>query len=130
MNLQNGYKVLYEKVADGKRTFFASKTGIFADAEQISDEFEIGKYKLIYERDGRVYASESGVPAEDDVCMEAFDKVVLDESVAMPDEEVEVENTVLPETPAEDEEVLDTPDKDVVIDGVTGDPAIEEELPE
>ena len=31
MNLQNGYKVIYEKAADGKRAFYASKTGLFAD---------------------------------------------------------------------------------------------------
>ena len=25
MNLQNGYKVIYEEIVDGKRTFFADK---------------------------------------------------------------------------------------------------------
>ena len=25
MNLQNGYKVIYEKIADGKRTFYATE---------------------------------------------------------------------------------------------------------
>jgi hypothetical protein len=74
MNLQNGYKVIYEKAADGKRTFLASKTGFFADAEVIT-EAEIGKYKLIYERAGRFYGSETGIPAENDFCFEAFDKV-------------------------------------------------------
>jgi hypothetical protein len=74
MNLQNGYKVIYEKIADGKRTFLASKTGIFADAEAIA-EFETGKYKLVYEKNGKIYCSESGVPADTDQPAEAFDKV-------------------------------------------------------
>ena len=65
MILQNDYKVLYEKVADGKRTFFASKSGAFADAEQIS-EFEIGKYKLVYEKNGKIYCSENNVPSFDE----------------------------------------------------------------
>lgn len=62
MNLQNDYKVLYEKVADGQRTFFASKSGTFADAEQIGEPIEIGKYKLVYEKNGKIYGSESGIP--------------------------------------------------------------------
>jgi hypothetical protein len=76
MNLQNGYKVIYEKAADGKRTFYASKTGVFADAEIIA-EAEIGKYKLIYEKAGRFYGSESGIPSEGDYCFEDFDKVFI-----------------------------------------------------
>ena len=77
MNLQNGYKVIYEKAADGKRTFYASKTGVFADAEVIA-EAEIGKYKLIYEKAGRFYGSETGVPADTDYCFEAFNKVFVE----------------------------------------------------
>ena len=76
MNLQNGYKVLYEKVSDGKRTFFASKSGNFVDAEQIGEAIEIGKYKLVYEKDGKIYCSESGTPdLTADVAMEAFDEI-------------------------------------------------------
>jgi hypothetical protein len=80
MNLQNGYKVLYEKVADGKRTFFASKSGTFADAEQIGEAIEIGKYKLIYEKNGKIYCSESGVPADTDQPTEAFDKIFAEDA--------------------------------------------------
>ena len=79
MNLQNGYKVIYEKAADGMRTFYASKTGFFADAEVIA-EAEIGKYKLIYEKDGKFFGSETGLPTEDDYCFEAFDKVFVEQS--------------------------------------------------
>jgi hypothetical protein len=83
MNLQNGYKVIYEKAADGKRIFYASKTGIFADAEVIA-EAEIGKYKLIYEKAGRFYGSETGIPAEGDYCFEAFDKVFKQDEAIEP----------------------------------------------
>ena len=75
MNLQNGYKVLYEKVADGKRTFFASKTGVFTDAAQIGEAIEIGKYKLVYEKNGKIYCSESGTPSAEDTCVNAFDEL-------------------------------------------------------
>ena len=74
MNLQNGYKVIYEKATEGKRTFYASVTGTFEGADVIA-EAEIGKYKLIYEKAGKIYGSESGVPAEGDYCFKAFDKV-------------------------------------------------------
>ena len=74
MNLQNGYKVIYEKAVDGKRTFYASKTGVFADAEKIL-EATIGEYKLIYEKNGQFYGSKSGIPTNDDYCFVEFDKV-------------------------------------------------------
>lgn len=93
MILQNDYKVLYEKVADGKRTFFASKSGAFADAEQIG-EFEIGKYKLVYEKNGKIYCSENNVPSFDengeptDVAVDSLDVVfVKDEEDEGEDEE-------------------------------------------
>ncbi len=84
MNLQNDYKVIYEKAADGKRTFYASKSGTFADAEQIGEPVEIGKYKLIYEKNGKIYCSESNIPNFNengepaDIAMEGFDKVFVD----------------------------------------------------
>ena len=91
MILQNDYKVLYEKVADGKRTFFASKSGAFADAEQIG-EFEIGKYKLVYEKNGKIYCSENNVPSFDengepaDVAVDSLDVVfVKDEEEEHPE---------------------------------------------
>ena len=65
MNLQNGYKVIYEKAADDKRTFCASKTGVFADAEEIG-RLAVGEYKLIYEKNGQVFGSKTGIPADDD----------------------------------------------------------------
>lgn len=75
MNLQNGYKVLYEVAADGKRTFYASKSGTFSDSEVIT-EAEIGKYRLIYEKAGSIYGSETGIPTENDYFFTAFDSVL------------------------------------------------------
>jgi hypothetical protein len=98
MNLQNGYKVIYEKAADGKRTFYASKTGVFADAEVIA-EAEIGKYKLIYEKAGRFFGSESGIPTATDYCFDAFDKVFVEAEVGS-DEREEVKNEVKPHADA------------------------------
>jgi hypothetical protein len=101
MNLQNGYKVIYEKAADGKRTFYASKSGVFADADVIA-EATIGQYKLIYEKAGQIYGSESGVPAEGDYCFETFDKVFK----AAEDEDEVVEPS---DEPANEEVPVETP---------------------
>lgn len=97
MNLQNGYKVIYEKAADGKRTFYASKDGLFAGAEVIT-EATIGEYKLVYEKDGKIYGSTTGVPAEDDYCFEAFDKVFKAETEGSSDEEDTTTEDVSTET--------------------------------
>ena len=76
MDLQNGYKVIYEVAADGKRTFYATKSNT---CDPIVDdkivEAKIGQYKLIYEKDGSFYGSESGIPAANDYCFVEFDKV-------------------------------------------------------
>ena len=78
MNLQNGYKVIYEKIADGKRTFYATrnvKCDPSVDTKLV--EATIGEYKLIYEKNGRFYGSETGIPAADDHCFEGFDEVFI-----------------------------------------------------
>ena len=88
--------------------------GAFADAEVIA-EFEIGKYKLIYEKNGRIYCSENGVPSEEDDCLNAFDELFEEKTTDEPEDSI-----------AEEEPDLD----DSIIEDVTGDPATEEELPE
>lgn len=85
MTLKNGYKVIYEVIENREdagltRVFKASKTGVFADAEIIG-ETKIGEYKLIYEKDGKIYGSTSGVPSEDvanDFCFGDFEKVFVE----------------------------------------------------
>ena len=71
MDLKNGYKVIYEETAKDTRTFYASTTGIFEDAGKIA-QATIGEYKLIYEKDGDIFGSETGVPADGDYCFEEF----------------------------------------------------------
>jgi hypothetical protein len=107
MNLQNGYKVIYDKATEGKRAFYASQTGMFADAEQIGEDFEIGKYKLIYEKDGSIYGSETGIPAEGDHCFEEFNKVFV----------------------AEDDEVVEVPAAEPVVEPIKEEPEVTNETP-
>ena len=91
MNLQNGYKVIYEKAADGKRAFYASKTSFFKDAELIT-EAKIGEYKLIYEKNGALYGSTTGIPTAEDTYFKDFDIILKDNYEA----ELE-DNNVYPE---------------------------------
>lgn len=110
MNLQNGYKVIYEKSADGERTFFASKTGLFADAEQIGEKFEIGKYKLIYEKNNKIYGSETGVPAEDDFCFDAFEAVFSVTKTAASNSKRSNRSAAKAETPKVEEPKVEAPE--------------------
>ena len=111
MNLQNGYKVIYEKIADGNRTFYATKNVECNPA--VDDkivEAKIGQYKLIYEKDGCFYGSESGIPAEGDHCFSEFDKVFKiaaesAEASVVSDEDVPANNA--PEV--EEEPVVEEP---------------------
>ena len=53
MNLPTNHKLIYEKAAA---------------------LVSAGVYKLIYEKAGRIYGCESGIPNDNDQCLEAFDK--------------------------------------------------------
>ena len=76
MNLQNGYRVIYEKTADGKRTFYATKNVVCdPSVDDKIVEATIGEYKLIYEKNGQFYGSTTGIPTENDHCFTEFDKV-------------------------------------------------------
>lgn len=90
MNLQNGYKVIYEKAADGKRTFYASKSAIYPnDDDLVVASFNDADYKgkVIYEYKGDFYVSTGSIPAYDengvpvDAKIEGFDKVFNKASV-------------------------------------------------
>ncbi len=76
MKLQNGYKVIYEKIADGERTFFADKMD-GTEATQLGNAIKVGKYKLVFEKDGQIYGSETG-RTEDGVCLKAFNEVIIE----------------------------------------------------
>ena len=84
MNLQNGYKVIYEKAADGKRTFYASKSTAYPNEDDlVIASFNDADYrgKVIYEYKGKFYVSTGALPAYDengeptDTVIEGFDKV-------------------------------------------------------
>lgn len=87
MNLQNGYKVIYEKALDGKRTFYASKTNKCDPTvdTQLGDVFTDADYagKIIYEYKGNFYVSTGKTPAYDengvptDERLSAFDEVLI-----------------------------------------------------
>jgi hypothetical protein len=95
MNLQNGYKVIYAVAKDGMRTVYASKTGTFTDAEQMGAPVEIGKYKLVYEKNGKIYCSETPTPNFDE-------NGEPTDSVAESFEELFVEAEEVTNTPAGD----------------------------
>lgn len=89
MKLQNGYKVIYEKTAEGKRTFYATENVVCDPAVDTKiTEATIGEYKLIYEKDGQIYGSTVGVPTENDHCFEDFN-VVLKKKI-----DIETETTI------------------------------------
>ncbi len=115
MDLKNGYKVIYEKIADGTRTFYATKN-IKCDptVDDKITEAEIGKYKLIYEKAGRFYGSESGIPAEGDFCFESFDKVFVETDTNVAPAAVEETVTTVAEPEVEEPVVEgeDTPEVD------------------
>ncbi len=128
MDLKNGYKVIYDVAKDGERNFYASKTGVFADAEPILEGVKIGDYKLIYEKNGMFYGSTTGIPTADDYCFVEFNKVFVEDdgtTEAVVEEVVEDDTTE-----GEDEKVVeDEPAADEGADGEIEEDAGEEEDP-
>ena len=104
MNLKNGYKVMYEVIEDGKRTFLASKTGVFADAKEI-DSFAFGSYKTVYQTTEGLF----GRTADgNDIRLEAFDKVFVED--VEDNETVEPTDTTEPTNePAQSSDETETP---------------------
>ena len=74
MDLQNGYKVIYEKIANGERTFFADKLD-GTKATKLGDAIKVGKYKLVFEKDGNIFGSETGA-VKDGTRLDIFDEVL------------------------------------------------------
>ena len=109
MNLKNGYKTLYEVIESSERVFLASKTGLFADAEEIA-RFDIGAYKVVYQRGDEFF----GIDTEGtETRLEDLDKIFV-ESVAdeeleteLPDNTETVEESTEAEEPIPQEEVED-----------------------
>jgi hypothetical protein len=119
MKLQNGYKVIYEKAADGKRTFYASKNTKCDPTvdKQLGDAFVDADYagKVIYEYKGSFYISTGKAPAYDengvptDERLSAFDEVFVKAEPATPAAINESKEEPEPEkTPEETPEPEDT----------------------
>lgn len=93
MNLQNGYKVIYEKAAGGARTFYASKSTAYPNDDDIviatfnDEEF---RGKVVYEHNGKFYVSKEAVPVYDkngeptDTAIEGFEEVFVGAGVSTP----------------------------------------------
>jgi hypothetical protein len=88
MNYKNGYKVVYEVAADGKRTFYATKSNAYPTTEDtVLATFEDADFagKVIYEYKGEFYVSTGKVPAynEDGTPMDekivGFEKLFVEE---------------------------------------------------
>ena len=105
MELQNGYKVIYEKAADGERTFYASKSNAYPDTEDLvlatfKDDVDF-KGRTIYEYKGKFYITavgktpaygEDGIPTDECINSDNFDLVFTKaEDVEEVDEPVEDE---------------------------------------
>ncbi|MBO5712062.1 MAG: hypothetical protein J6R47_04420 [Acholeplasmatales bacterium] len=99
MNLKNGYKVMYEVIEGSERVFSASKTGLFADAEEIA-RFEIGSYKVVYQRGEEFF----GIDAEGvETRLDAFDAIFVEATEVEEEVKEPVAPVVEPEIPAEPE---------------------------
>lgn len=109
MNLKNGYKLIYEKAADGKRTFYASKSNYPTSEDVKLASFADADYrgKVIYEHNGKFYISAGRIPAYDengnpvDTVIESLVNVFEETGDAddEADEESEPEAPVVEKTP-------------------------------
>jgi hypothetical protein len=131
MNYKNGYKVVYEVAADGKRTFYATKSNAYpSEDDVVLASFNDADFagKTIYEYKGEFYVSTGAVPAynEDgtpkDEKIKGFDKLFVEdgteEVTELAEPEVEDEEPVkepvaeVDETVVEDEEPETDPEDD------------------
>ena len=134
MIYKNGYKVVYEVAAEGKRTFYAAKSNEYPtrnEAGEIIDDvivsFEDAAFlgKTIYEYKGKFYVSAGRLPAyneagEPDVAngeIELDFSLVLEEAEA---EEAGSEEDIVEEDPAEKEPVAEPEQHNEAIPGDDG----------
>lgn len=124
MNLQNGYKTVYEKVEEDKRVFYASKTGLFKDAEEIA-KIDLGQYKLVYEANGKICGSISGIPNKDkDITFDEFEKIFVAAEILDEDKDAEIGET---DSTEEDTDSTETNEETDPEDETTGEDEVTEE---
>lgn len=83
MKLENGYKLIYEVIENGTRSFKASKTGVPAENDYVLMTCEIGANKLVYENNGKFYGTGAKfVPTYNEDGTSADTQLITDEAYA------------------------------------------------
>lgn len=141
MIYKNGYKVVYEVAADGKRTFYAAKSNVYPTRDEdgkITDTvlatFDDTEFagKTIYEYAGEFYVSTGAVPAYNEDGTPADKKITGFEPLFVEGAEAAAVAEEHVTEPIDDEPIADPEVEDEVVDGddvtvVTKDETIEEE---
>ena len=120
MNYKNGYKVVYEVAADGKRTFYAATSNEYPtrDAEgKIIDDvvasFDDADFlgKTIYEHKGKFYVSAGRLPAynEDGTPDIENGEVELDFSIVLEEKPASYGRRANNDDPAVEEPTVEEP---------------------
>ena len=113
MIYKNGYKVVYEIAADGKRTFYAAKSTAYPTRDEdgnITDTvlatFNDADFagKTIYEYAGEFYVSTGAVPAYNEDGTPKDTKIAGFEALFVEGEPEATAAEVEPETPVDDGE--------------------------
>lgn len=113
MIYKNGYKVVYEIAADGKRTFYAAKSAAYPTRDEdgnITDTmlatFNDADFagKTIYEYAGEFYVSTGAVPAYNEDGTPKDTKIAGFEALFVEGESEATTAVVEPEAPAADDE--------------------------
>lgn len=141
MIYKNGYKVVYEIAADGKRTFYAAKSTAYPTRDEdgnITDTvlatFDDAEFagKTVYEYAGEFYVSTGAVPAYNEDGTPADEKIKGFEALfvegeteavvadAEPEEEADEPTTTEPDTdPEVEDEVVEDETETTVTDDET-----------
>ena len=70
MKFENGYKLIYAKVEDGKNVLYAAKDMIPSEDDvEITLAGKTDGMKLFYVKDGAFYGSTKNIPTEDDAAI-------------------------------------------------------------
>lgn len=129
MIYKNGYKVVYEVAADGKRTFYATKSNVYPPRDEAGniienemnillasfDDVEFAG-KIIYEYKGEFFVSTGAVPAYNEDGTPADKKIAGFEPLFVEGAEAaEAEEPVT--EPVDDEPTAEPEVEDEVVDG-------------
>lgn len=126
MIYKNGYKVVYEVAADGKRTFYAAKSNVYPTYDEdgnITDTilatFDDADFvgKTIYEYAGEFYVSTGTVPTYNEDGTPADEKIAGFEPLFVEGAEAVAVAEELITEPVADEPTADPEVEDEVVNG-------------